>query len=78
MANSITVAVIDGHTLTRYGLVGLVAEAEGIEMVGECGSAAEAAALVALTGPDVVVLDVALPDGDGYMEIGRASCRERV
>jgi DNA-binding NarL/FixJ family response regulator len=65
MAKSITVVVIDGHTLTRYGLVGLVAGAEGIEMVGECGSAAEAAAVVAACTPDVVVLDVALPDGDG-------------
>jgi DNA-binding NarL/FixJ family response regulator len=34
-------------------------------MVGECGSAAEAAAVVAAAGPAVVVLDVALPDGDG-------------
>jgi DNA-binding NarL/FixJ family response regulator len=65
MAKSITVVVIDGHTLTRYGLIGLVAAAEGIEMVGECGSAAEAAAVVAASAPDVVVLDVALPDGDG-------------
>jgi DNA-binding NarL/FixJ family response regulator len=65
MAHSITVVVVDGHTLTRYGLVGLVAGAEDIEMVGECGSAAEAAAVVAGACPDVVVLDVALPDGDG-------------
>ncbi|MEU0093486.1 response regulator transcription factor [Kribbella sp. NPDC006257] len=65
MANSIMVVVIDGHTLTRYGLVGLVAGAEDIEIVGECGSAAEAAAVVAVAIPDVVVLDVALPDGDG-------------
>jgi len=65
MAKSTTVVVVDGHTLTRYGLVGLVAGAEDIEMVGECGSAAEAAAVVAEAGPAVVVLDVALPDGDG-------------
>jgi DNA-binding NarL/FixJ family response regulator len=65
MTHSIGVAVIDGHTLTRYGLVNLVSSAEDIVMVGECGSAAEAAALVAASRPDVVVLDVALPDGDG-------------
>ncbi|QNE18323.1 response regulator transcription factor [Kribbella qitaiheensis] len=65
MAKSITVVVIDGHTLTRYGLVGLVAGAGDIEIVGECGSAAEAAVVVAVAVPDVVVLDVALPDGDG-------------
>jgi DNA-binding NarL/FixJ family response regulator len=65
MAKSTTVVVVDGHTLTRYGLIGLVAGADDIEMVGECGSAAAAAAVVADAGPDVVVLDVALPDGDG-------------
>jgi DNA-binding NarL/FixJ family response regulator len=70
MTDSIGVAVIDGHTLTRYGLVNLVGSAEDIRMVGECGSAAEAAALVAATEPDVVVLDVALPDGDG-MRVAR-------
>jgi DNA-binding NarL/FixJ family response regulator len=65
MAESIKVVVIDGHTLTRYGLVGLVGEAEDIRIVGECRRADEAAAVVASTAPDVVVLDVALPDGDG-------------
>lgn len=65
MGESIEVVVIDGHTLTRYGLAGLVGEAEGIRIVAECGLAAEAAAVVAAADPDVVVLDVALPDGDG-------------
>src|SRR3954454_7481314 len=65
MKESISVAVIDGHTLTRYGLVALVGAADDIEIVGECGSAAEAASVVARSVPDVVVLDVALPDGDG-------------
>ncbi|GAA1601312.1 response regulator transcription factor [Kribbella sancticallisti] len=65
MAEFIEVVVIDGHTLTRYGLVGLVGEAEDIRIVGECGLAADAAVVVAATAPDVVVLDVGLPDGDG-------------
>lgn len=65
MSGPITVVVIDGHTLTRYGLVRLVSADAEISIVGECGLAAEAAALVAVTEPDVVVLDVALPDADG-------------
>jgi two-component system nitrate/nitrite response regulator NarL len=65
MQNSITVVVVDGHTLTRYGLVRLVSADAEIVIVGECGLAAEAAALVESTRPDVVVLDVALPDADG-------------
>jgi DNA-binding NarL/FixJ family response regulator len=62
---TIRVVVIDGHPLTRYGLASLVSEQHDIEIVGETGSAAEAAKLVALTKPHVVTIDVALPDGDG-------------
>jgi two-component system nitrate/nitrite response regulator NarL len=65
MQNPISVVVIDGHTLTRYGLIRLVSADADITIVGECGLAAEAPALVASTNPDVVVLDVALPDADG-------------
>jgi two-component system nitrate/nitrite response regulator NarL len=65
MQSSIAVVVIDGHTLTRYGLVRLVSADAEITIVGECGLASEAPALVASTRPDVVVLDVALPDADG-------------
>jgi two-component system nitrate/nitrite response regulator NarL len=66
MSRPITVVVIDGHTLTRYGLIRLVTADAEISIVGECGLAAEAPALIASTRPDVVVLDVALPDADGF------------
>jgi DNA-binding NarL/FixJ family response regulator len=62
---SIRVVIVDGHTLTRYGLVGLVGGEQDIEVVGECGLASDAPAVVASEQPDVVVLDVALPDADG-------------
>ncbi len=65
MQSSITVVVVDGHTLTRYGLFRLVSVDTDITIVGECGLACEAQALVAAARPDVVVLDVALPDADG-------------
>ena len=65
MRNSITVVVVDGHTLTRYGLVSLVGADADITIVGECGLADDAPALIASSRPDVVVLDVALPDADG-------------
>src|SRR5215468_2796816 len=61
----IRLAVIDGQTLFRYGLRALVARQPDIEIVGECQAAAEAPAMVAEAGPDVVTVDVALPDGDG-------------
>ncbi len=61
----IRLAVVDGHTLIRYGLQVLAAQHDDIEIVAECGSAAEAPALIAAARPDVVTVAVGLPDGDG-------------
>jgi len=61
----IRLAIVDGQTLTRYGLRELIAQHPDIEIVAECQSAANATDTVAAASPDVVTLDVALPDGDG-------------
>jgi DNA-binding NarL/FixJ family response regulator len=61
----IRVVVIDGHTLTRYGLAGLVSDQPDIEIAGEAAGLEPALGLVATVRPDVVTIDVALPDGDG-------------
>src|SRR6266568_451859 len=52
---TIRLAIVDGHTLTRYGLGQLVAQHADIEIVAECGSAVLAPEAIAAT----------LPDGDG-------------
>jgi DNA-binding NarL/FixJ family response regulator len=67
---TIRIVVVDGHTLTRYGLSGLVAQHPDMKIVGETGSAAEAVNLVTKTEPNVVIIDVALPDGDGLQLAG--------
>jgi len=61
----IRLVIIDGHTLTRYGLRELIAQHADMEIVAECRSAAEAPAAIAATKPDVVTIDSTLPDGDG-------------
>lgn len=61
----IRVAVVDGDTLTRYGLRELIARHPDLRLAAECGSAAGAPAMVRAHQPDVVTVDVALPDGDG-------------
>jgi DNA-binding NarL/FixJ family response regulator len=61
----IRIVVVDGQTLTRYGLSGLVTAQPDIEIAGESPSAARSLDVVAETRPDVVTIDVALPDGDG-------------
>lgn len=66
----IRLVIVDGHTLTRYGLRELIAQHPDIELVAECGSAMEADRALAVTRPDVVTIDVSLPDGDG-MQLAR-------
>jgi DNA-binding NarL/FixJ family response regulator len=61
----IRVVIVDGHTLTRYGLRELVAQHPDIQIVAECESAAEAHRMLAAVRPDVVTVEVNLPDGDG-------------
>src|SRR5262245_65517425 len=65
MGNAVRVFLLDDHEIVRRGVKELL-EAEGdLEVVGEAGTAADALARIPPTRPDVAVLDVRLPDGDG-------------
>jgi two-component system response regulator DevR len=65
------VFLLDDHEVVRAGIRGLLEADGGIEVVGEAGTAEEAIQRVPALRPDVAVLDVRLPDGDG-VEV----CRE--
>jgi two-component system response regulator DevR len=67
----IRVYLLDDHEIVRQGLRTLLEGAGGIEVVGESGSATEAAHRIPGLKPDVAVLDGRLPDGSG-IEV----CRE--
>ncbi len=67
----IRVFLLDDHEVVRRGLRDLLAAEADIEVVGEAGSAASAVARITALQPDVAVLDVRLPDGDGI-----SVCRE--
>ncbi len=67
----VRVLVVDDHEVVRRGLIGLLEAEEDIDVVGEAGSAAEAVRRTGFDTPDVVVLDVRLPDGSGV-----EACRE--
>ncbi|MCW2549732.1 MAG: regulatory protein LuxR:Response regulator receiver, partial [Mycobacterium sp.] len=64
MSDSVTVFLVDDHEVVRQGLRSLL-EADGLEVVGEAATAAQAVARIAATRPQVAVLDVQLPDGTG-------------
>jgi two-component system, NarL family, response regulator DevR len=67
---TVRVFLLDDHEIVRDGIRGLLV-ADGLTVVGEAGSAADALVGIPATHPDVAVLDVRLPDGSG-IEV----CRE--
>ena len=71
MTSPITVFLLDDHEVVRRGVRDLLEEEPDIEVVGEAGTAASALARIPALRPDVAVLDVKLPDGDGV-----SVCRE--
>ena len=61
----IRVAIADDQQLIRAGFRSLLEAEADIEIVGEAGTGAEALSLVTATRPDVVLMDIRMPDGDG-------------
>lgn len=61
----VRVFLVDDHELVRRGIAAFLATAEDIEIVGEASTAGRALSRIPLVGPDVVLLDVRLPDGSG-------------
>ncbi|TWF75145.1 LuxR family two component transcriptional regulator [Pseudonocardia hierapolitana] len=62
---TISVFLLDDHEIVRRGIAQLLEGEDDITVVGEAGSAAQALARIPALRPDVAVLDVRLPDGDG-------------
>ena len=63
--------VVDDHEVVRQGLVALLDRRPDFQVVGEAGTAAEAVAEARRFQPDLVIMDVRLPDGSGI-----EACRE--
>lgn len=59
------VFLLDDHEIVRRGLRDLLELEDDMEVVGEAGTAGEALSRIPPTRPNVAVLDVRLPDGDG-------------
>lgn len=62
---SIRVLICDDHEVVREGLRGLISRQDGMNVVGEAGTVAESIDAAARAKPDVVIMDVRLPDGSG-------------
>lgn len=69
-AQTIRVLIVDDHPIVRQGLAQVIARDRGLEIVGEAGDGVEALSRVDELGPDVVVLDIDMPEMNG-LEVAR-------
>lgn len=61
----VSVFLVDDHEVVRRGLIDLLGADPDLQVIGEAGSVAEALVQIPTVRPDVAVLDVRLPDGNG-------------
>ena len=69
--NPLTILLVDDHDIVRQGLNALLSRYDDMVVIGEAGTANEAIEQAVLLLPDIVILDIRLPDGSG-IEV----CRE--
>ena len=62
----ITILVADDHPVVRDGLRALFAEYPNIELIGEAATGREAIKAAVIDKPDVIIMDLAMPDTDGF------------
>ncbi|MCK6628125.1 MAG: response regulator transcription factor [Anaerolineae bacterium] len=65
MTSPIRVLIVDDHEIVREGLETLLSEETGVSVVGQAANGAEAVALAAELQPDVILMDLVMPELDG-------------
>lgn len=65
----IRVVVVDDHPIVRDGLIGIFSREDDLEVVGEASDGREALVVIDRTAPDVVIMDLRMPGGDGVTAI---------
>jgi DNA-binding NarL/FixJ family response regulator len=74
----IRVLIVDDNAVIRRGVASLLADSEGISIVGEAGDGREAIRVAAECEPDVVLLDVRMPVMDGVAAVSTLAKRAKV
>ena len=70
MNESIRILISDDHPVVRAGLSGMINGEPGFKVVGEAGNGKEAIAMTGELNPDVVLMDLRMPEMDGVTAIG--------
>ena len=76
MSTVIKVLLVDDHAVVREGYRRLLERDSDIQIVGEAGNAAQACESALSANPDVVVMDIALPDVSGIEAMRRILSRQ--
>jgi len=76
MSHTIGVLVADDHAIVRKGICALLATEPGIEVVGEARDGQEAIAEAGRLGPDVILMDLVMPEMDGVEAIRHITARQ--
>jgi NarL family two-component system response regulator LiaR len=76
MTKMIRVLVVDDHAVVRQGIRALLATETDIEVVGEAENGREAVAEAEGLQPDVILMDLVMPEMDGIEAIGRITARQ--
>lgn len=71
MSDAIRVLLVDDHPLVRAGIRRVLESRPGLTVVGEATNGAEALRLIQGLAPDIVVLDLAMPEVDGFDVLDR-------
>ena len=73
----IRVMVVDDHVIVRKGTRAFLAEIDGVEVVGDAGSGLEAIQLVESLRPDVILMDLMMPEMDGVETIQKITSQNQ-
>lgn len=72
----IRVLVVDDHAIVRQGICALLAESEDIAVVGEAGNGLEAIRQAERTRPDLILMDLIMPEMGGIEAIGQITTKQ--
>ena len=77
MMSPVRVLVVDDEPIARAGLRAILREEDDLAVVGESGCGADAVVAIETLSPDLVFLDIALPDVDGFDVVARMPAERR-
>ncbi len=75
MTDVVRILIVDDHPVVRAGLEGMLSAQQDLEVVGEAGNGKEALTLVERLAPDVVLMDLRMPEMEGVAAIEEISAR---